>query len=119
MARLTFTVFFLRHTIIQSEIKFAFVNEFSVAGINLLQDTLTGGTCFHIVSLLEAPVKRTVVALESILGKLMCVLICPQSLVFSLLHISLTNLKGTENSVKTQDYIFGPPIHSLYCKLKW
>ncbi|KAM3613128.1 uncharacterized protein V6R79_020974 [Siganus canaliculatus] len=57
----------------QSEINFAFVNEFSVAGIDLIQDTLTGGTCFHIVSLLETPVKRVVVALESILGKLMCI----------------------------------------------
>lgn len=49
-----------------NEIKFAFVNEFSLAGINLLQDSLTEGACF-----LEVPVKRTVVAPESILGKLM------------------------------------------------
>lgn len=55
----------------QNELKLAFVNEFAVAGINLLWDTLTGGTCFHIVNLLEVPVKRTVVELESILGKLM------------------------------------------------
>ena len=55
----------------QNEITFAFVNEFSVAGIHLLQDCLTGGTCFHIASLLEVPVKRTVVAFERILGKLM------------------------------------------------
>lgn len=52
-----------------NEMKLAFVNEFSCAGITLLQDTVTGGTCFHIVSLLETPVKRTVVALENILGK--------------------------------------------------
>ena len=45
--------------------------EFAVADLSLLQDTLTGGTCFHIVTLLEVPV-RTAVALESILGKLMC-----------------------------------------------
>lgn len=32
---------------------------------------MTGGTCFHIVSLLEVPVKRTVNTLESILGKSM------------------------------------------------
>lgn len=57
----------------QSELKLAFVNEFAVAGINLLGDTLTGGTCFHIVSLLEVPVKRTVVGLESILGKLILI----------------------------------------------
>ncbi len=55
----------------QNEIKLAFVNVFSVANINLLQDTLTGGTCFHVVALLEVPVKRTVVTLERILGKLM------------------------------------------------
>lgn len=55
----------------QNDIKLAFVNEFLVADINLLQDTLTGGTCFHIVSLLEVPVKRIVVTLECILGKLM------------------------------------------------
>lgn len=55
----------------QNEINLAFVNEYAVAGINLLRDTLTGGTCFHIVSLLEVPVKRIVVGLESILGKLM------------------------------------------------
>lgn len=55
----------------QNEIKLAFLNEFAVASINLLQDTLTGGTCFHIVSLLEVPVRKTVVGLESILGKLM------------------------------------------------
>lgn len=52
-----------------NEMKLAFVNEFSCAGITLLQDTVTGGTCFHIVSLQETPVKRTVVALENILGK--------------------------------------------------
>lgn len=55
----------------QNEIKLAFLNEFAVASINLLQDTLTGGTCFHIVSLLEVPVRKTVVGLESILAKLM------------------------------------------------
>lgn len=49
--------------------KFAFVNEFSAAGKNLLQDTQTGGTCFHIVSLMEAPIKRKIVPLQNILGK--------------------------------------------------
>ena len=47
----------------------AFVNEFLCAGIHLLQDTVTGGTCFHIVSLLGTPVERTVLPLENILSK--------------------------------------------------
>lgn len=55
----------------RNERKLTFVNEFPVAGINLSQYTMTGGTCFHIVSLMEVPVKQTVITLESILGKLM------------------------------------------------
>lgn len=81
----------------QNEMNLVFVNEFAVVGINLLRDTVTGGTCFHIVSLLEVPVKRTVVGLESILGKL-----CPQCLVLCLLYISLTNLKGTKHIMNSK-----------------
>lgn len=53
----------------ENELKLAMVNEYAVSGINLLLDAFTGGTCFHIVSLLEVPVKKTVVALDNILGK--------------------------------------------------
>lgn len=68
----------------QSEIKFAFVIEFSVAGITLVQ------TGFHIVSLLEAPVKRTVVARESILGKLMCIDLSSMPGIFFVVHFPNT-----------------------------
>lgn len=41
----------------------AFVNEFALTGKILLQDVYTGGACFHVVSLLEMPAKKTIVAL--------------------------------------------------------
>lgn len=47
------------------------MNKFLFAGIKHLQDTLTGGTCFHIVSLHNGPVNRKAVALEIILANLM------------------------------------------------
>lgn len=49
----------------------AFVNELSCTGLDLQQDIVTGATCFHIVSLLENPIKRKVLVLENILSKLM------------------------------------------------
>lgn len=51
-----------------------------------MQDALTGGTCFHIVCLLEAPVKRAVVALDSFLGKLICIDLSSMPGIFFVAH---------------------------------
>lgn len=48
--------------------KWALVHEFKVAGFSLLHDSVTNGTCSHVVPLLETSV-NTVVSLDHILGK--------------------------------------------------
>lgn len=51
-----------------SYVKWALVHEFKVAGFSLLHDSVTNGTCSHVVPLLETSV-NTVVSLDHILGK--------------------------------------------------
>lgn len=53
----------------ESSTKWALINEFESAGFSLLQDTVTNGTCFHVVPLLETSVNTVVVAPEHVLGK--------------------------------------------------
>ena len=48
--------------------KCALISEFEKAGFSLLQDTVTHGTCFHVVTLLETPVNTVVISLEHVLG---------------------------------------------------
>lgn len=52
----------------QSCAKWAVVHEFKSAGFSLLQDSVTNGTCSHVVPLLETSA-NTVVSLDHILGK--------------------------------------------------
>lgn len=53
---------------IHSYAKWALVHEFKDAGFSLLHDSVTNGTCSHVVPLLETSV-NTVVSLDHILGK--------------------------------------------------